>query len=94
MPYAPRYHIDAAYAGVAALLPEQAPMFEGLDRYGDSFVANMHKSLLVNFDCSALWVADAPSLRVALGASADILTAKANSLDYKVRRHRVLHRCT
>ncbi|KAI0019525.1 pyridoxal phosphate-dependent transferase [Xylariomycetidae sp. FL0641] len=60
-------HVDAAYAGVALLCPEQraAGHGAGLDRV-DSFNTNLHKWLLVNFDCSALWVRDRAPLVAAM----------------------------
>jgi glutamate/tyrosine decarboxylase-like PLP-dependent enzyme len=59
-------HVDAAYAGSAALLPEQRlAHFGGLDRV-DSYSFNPHKWLLTTFDCCALWVADSGPLKEAL----------------------------
>jgi aromatic-L-amino-acid decarboxylase len=54
-------HVDAAYAGSALILPEMRWVIEGID-YADSFVMNPHKWLMVNFDCSALYVKDIESL--------------------------------
>ncbi|XP_078284087.1 aromatic-L-amino-acid decarboxylase-like isoform X3 [Rhinoraja longicauda] len=48
-------HIDAAYAGSAFICPEFRPLLNGVE-YSDSFNINPHKWLLINFDCSALWV--------------------------------------
>ncbi|RNA27256.1 dopa decarboxylase, partial [Brachionus plicatilis] len=48
-------HIDAAYAGSAFICPELRPYLDGVE-FSDSFNFNPHKWLLVNFDCSALWV--------------------------------------
>ncbi|XP_027869438.1 aromatic-L-amino-acid decarboxylase isoform X2 [Xiphophorus couchianus] len=48
-------HIDAAYAGSAFICPEFRPLLNGIE-YADSFNFNPHKLLLVNFDCSAMWV--------------------------------------
>ncbi|XP_014247619.1 aromatic-L-amino-acid decarboxylase-like [Cimex lectularius] len=48
-------HIDAAYAGAAAICPEYRYIMDGV-RYGDSFDINAHKWLLVNFDCSVMWL--------------------------------------
>ncbi|XP_020512615.1 aromatic-L-amino-acid decarboxylase isoform X1 [Labrus bergylta] len=48
-------HIDAAYAGSAFICPEFRPLLNGVE-FADSFNFNPHKWLLVNFDCSALWV--------------------------------------
>ena len=47
-------HVDAAYAGVAAILPEQRAQFAGWER-ADSIVMNPHKWLFVPFDLSALY---------------------------------------
>lgn len=47
-------HVDAAYGGALALLPEFAWIMEGCDR-ADSFVMNPHKWLFVPIDCSALY---------------------------------------
>jgi len=47
-------HVDAAYAGSAAILPELRPLFEGWER-ADSVGMNPHKWLGVPLDCSALW---------------------------------------
>lgn len=50
-------HVDAAYAGTAAVLPEMRWLFEGAE-YADSLVFNPHKWMLTNFDCSAYFVRD------------------------------------
>ncbi|MGQ9471758.1 MAG: pyridoxal phosphate-dependent decarboxylase family protein [Candidatus Aminicenantales bacterium] len=50
-------HVDAAYAGTAAILPEMRWMLDGSE-YVDSFVFNPHKWMLTNFDCSAFFVRD------------------------------------
>lgn len=54
-------HVDAAYAGTAALLPEKRWILEGIDKV-DSFVFNPHKWMLTNFDCSAYFVKDQEAL--------------------------------
>ena len=51
------FHVDAAYAGAALLLPEMRWMAEGMEM-ADSFVFNPHKWLFVNFDCTAFYVKD------------------------------------
>ncbi|XP_040602583.1 aromatic-L-amino-acid decarboxylase isoform X3 [Mesocricetus auratus] len=48
-------HIDAAYAGSAFICPEFRNLLNGVE-FADSFNFNPHKWLLVNFDCSAMWV--------------------------------------
>ncbi len=47
-------HVDAAYAGSAAICPELRPLFMGWER-ADSIVVNPHKWLATPMDCSALW---------------------------------------
>ena len=54
-------HVDAAFAGSAAILPEMKWMIEGVE-FVDSFVFNPHKWLLTNFDCSAYFVRDSGAL--------------------------------
>jgi aromatic-L-amino-acid decarboxylase len=54
-------HVDAAYAGPAAMVPELRPLFEGIEQ-ADSLVFNPHKWMLVNFDCSAYYVRDRDAL--------------------------------
>ncbi|KAK4875669.1 hypothetical protein RN001_012091 [Aquatica leii] len=48
-------HVDGAYAGNAFICPELKPLMAGIE-YADSFNTNPNKWLLVNFDCSCLWV--------------------------------------
>jgi aromatic-L-amino-acid decarboxylase len=55
------FHVDAAYAGSAALLPEMKGLLNGAE-FMDSFVFNPHKWLLTNFDCSAYFVKDPGAL--------------------------------
>jgi len=47
-------HVDAAYAGSAAVCEELRPLFAGWER-ADSIVVNPHKWLSTPMDCSALW---------------------------------------
>jgi len=47
-------HVDAAYAGAAAVCPELRGHFAGWER-GDSIGINPHKWLGVPMDCSVLW---------------------------------------
>jgi aromatic-L-amino-acid decarboxylase len=54
-------HVDAAYAGAAAIVPELRHLFDGVE-HADSFVLNPHKWLLVNFDCSAYFVRNQEAL--------------------------------
>lgn len=47
-------HVDAAYGGSAAIMPEMKWMLEGVER-ADSLVMNPHKWLFVPFDLSVLY---------------------------------------
>ena len=47
-------HVDAAYAGAAAVCPELRPLFAGWER-ADSVGVNPHKWLLTPMDCSAFF---------------------------------------
>ncbi|NDC63777.1 MAG: aspartate aminotransferase family protein [Planctomycetia bacterium] len=70
-------HVDAAWAGAAAVCPEYRPaIVAGADR-ADSWGFNPHKWLLVNFDCHALWVADRDGLTRALTVRPDYLRNRA-----------------
>ena len=57
-------HVDAAWAGSAAICPEMRPMFAGWES-ADSIVVNPHKWLFVPMDCSVLFVAGIERLRAA-----------------------------
>lgn len=50
-------HVDAAFAGTAAIVPELRSFMKGVEQ-ADSFVFNPHKWMLTNFDCSAYFVKD------------------------------------
>lgn len=54
-------HVDAAYAGASFVCPEHRRHLKGVE-FADSFNTNPHKWLLVNFDCSTLWIKDASHL--------------------------------
>lgn len=54
-------HVDAAFAGTAAIVPEYRGFMKGVE-HADSFVFNPHKWMLTNFDCSAYFVKDAGRL--------------------------------
>jgi len=55
------FHVDAAWAGTAALLPEKRWILDGAE-LADSFVVNPHKWMMTNFDCSAYFVRDPEAL--------------------------------
>ena len=57
-------HVDAAYAGVVAMLPERRAPFAGWER-ADSIVVNPHKWLFTPLDASLLLTRRMPDLRAA-----------------------------
>jgi aromatic-L-amino-acid/L-tryptophan decarboxylase len=57
-------HVDAAYAGAAAVCPELRPLLAGWER-ADSVVVNPHKWLATPMDCSALWTRRVDAFRAA-----------------------------
>ena len=57
-------HVDAAYAGVVAMLPERRAPFTGWER-ADSIVINPHKWLFTPLDASLLLTRRMPELRAA-----------------------------
>lgn len=67
-------HVDAAYAGSAAVCPELRPLFAGWER-ADSVGVNPHKWLLVPMDCSAFWTRRPDDLRRAFSLVPEYLRA-------------------
>ena len=57
-------HVDAAYAGSAAVCPELRHHFAGWER-ADSIVVNPHKWLFTPMDCSTLWTRRPDDFRAA-----------------------------
>ncbi len=55
-------HVDAAYAGAAAVCPELRPLFAGWER-ADSVGVNPHKWLFTPMDCSAFFTRRPDDLR-------------------------------
>ncbi|KAL5281294.1 amd family protein [Megaselia abdita] len=51
-------HVDAAYAGAGFAVEEYSHLRNGLE-LADSLNFNLHKFLMVNFDCAAMWIRDA-----------------------------------
>jgi aromatic-L-amino-acid decarboxylase len=79
-------HVDAAWAGVAAVCPELREHLVGVER-ADSFVTNPHKWLLTTFDCSTFWVRDRAALVGALSILPEYLRNAATEsgavVDYR-----------
>ncbi len=57
-------HVDAAYGGLAAILPELRPRFRGWER-ADSIVVNPHKWLFTPMCCSVLYARRPDTLEAA-----------------------------
>ncbi len=80
-------HVDAAYAGVAAICEELRWINDGVAEFADSYVTDPHKWLLTNFDCTVLWVADRAPLIEALSILPEYLrnaaTESGEVIDYR-----------
>jgi aromatic-L-amino-acid/L-tryptophan decarboxylase len=75
-------HVDAAYAGSAAVCPELRWCLDGCDR-ADSVVVNPHKWLFTPMDCSTLWTRRPEALHGAFALVPDYLAATADAVDLK-----------
>jgi aromatic-L-amino-acid decarboxylase len=90
-------HVDAAYGGAAALLPELRHVLDGCER-AHSLVVNPHKWMFVPMDCSVLFTRRPDLMKRAFSLVPEYLTTaeddKArNLMDYGVslgRRFRAL----
>ncbi|MCC6360605.1 MAG: amino acid decarboxylase [Phycisphaerales bacterium] len=78
-------HVDAAYAGSAAVCPAYRALMPGLER-ADSIVTNPHKWMFVPVDCSVLLLRDPAALRAAFSLVPDYLrtteSGVTNLMDY------------
>lgn len=79
-------HVDAAYGGSAAVVPEMRWTLEGCER-ADSIVVNPHKWLFVPMDLSALWFRDPETVRRAFSLVPEYLVtpeggSATNLMDY------------
>ena len=88
-------HVDAAYGGAAAIVPEYRYVLAGCE-LADSLVINPHKWLFTPMDCSVLFARDMNALRRAFSLVPDYLMTEGdatNFMDYGVqlgRRFRAL----
>jgi aromatic-L-amino-acid decarboxylase len=71
-------HVDAAYAGPAAALPELRPRFAGWER-ADSIVINPHKWMSVPLDCSLLLTRRLDAFRASLALTPEYLASEAGA---------------
>jgi aromatic-L-amino-acid decarboxylase len=90
-------HVDAAYGGSAALVPEMRHILDGAAQ-AHSLVMNPHKGLFVPVDLSVLYTRHPEALRRSASLSAEYLTTEedasaVNYMDYGIqlgRRFRAL----
>jgi aromatic-L-amino-acid decarboxylase len=71
-------HVDAAYAGIAAILPEKRDTLAGCNA-ADSLVVNPHKWLFTPIDTSAFYCRNPSALRNALSLVPEYLRANEGS---------------
>jgi aromatic-L-amino-acid decarboxylase len=82
-------HVDAAYAGAAAILPEMRSILAGCDR-ADSFVMNPHKWLFTPIDFSAFYCSKPQILKQAFSLVPEYLQTSdsgnvTNYMDYGIQ---------
>jgi aromatic-L-amino-acid decarboxylase len=75
-------HVDAAYAGSAAVCPELRWCLDGCE-LADSIVVNPHKWLFTPMDCSAFWTRRPEALHAAFASSRDYLAGTEDAVDLK-----------
>ena len=92
-------HVDAAYAGPAAIVPEYRPLMAGWER-ADSVVLNPHKWLFTPVECSAFYCRHPETLRAAFSLVPEYLRTPEdecvnNYMDYGVQlgRRSALSNC-
>ncbi len=80
-------HVDTAYAGSVAIVPEFQHYFRGMNR-ADSIVTNPHKWLFTPFDLSVLYVKDLDLLKQTFSLVAEYLKVSetvTNQMDYGIQ---------
>jgi aromatic-L-amino-acid decarboxylase len=81
-------HIDAAYGGMAGVIPETRQLLDGCNR-ADSFVTNPHKWLFTPIDCSALYTRRVDTLKQAFSLVPEYLktsdTGVNNYMDWGIQ---------
>jgi aromatic-L-amino-acid decarboxylase len=82
-------HVDAAYAGVAAIVPELRYLLDGVDG-ADSLVVNPHKWLFTPMDCSVLYTREPQTLKQAFALLPEYLVTRTqgetlNLMDYGIQ---------
>ena len=81
-------HVDGAYGGAAAIIPEMRFVLDGCSR-ADSFVTNPHKWLFTPMDCSVLFTRHVDTLKQAFSLVPEYLktpdTEVNNYMDWGVQ---------
>jgi aromatic-L-amino-acid decarboxylase len=81
-------HVDAAYAGTAAMLPEMQWIFNGIEK-ADSLVINPHKWMFTPIDYSLFFTKKPDILKRAFSLSAEYLDTSrdevTNYMDYGIQ---------
>jgi aromatic-L-amino-acid/L-tryptophan decarboxylase len=75
-------HVDAAYAGSAAVCPELRWCLDGCDQ-ADSIVVNPHKWLFTPMDCSALWTRRPEAFHETFALTPEYLASTEAAVDLK-----------
>ena len=75
-------HVDAAYAGSAAVCPELRWCLDGCDQ-ADSLVVNPHKWLFTPMDCSALWTRRPEAFHETFALTPEYLASTESAVDLK-----------
>lgn len=83
------FHVDAALAGTAAILPERRNLLDGVELC-DSFTFNPSKWMLTNLPCTAHYVRDVAEWKRAFGVHPEYLethrrTGRRNSYEWGLR---------
>jgi len=82
-------HVDAAYGGAAAIVPELRYLMDGVDA-ADSLVVNPHKWLFTPMDCSVLYTKHPLALKQAFALLPEYLVTRGqddavNLMDYGIQ---------
>ena len=80
-------HVDTAYAGATAIVPEFRQYFKGMER-ADSIVINPHKWLFTPFDLSVLFIKDLDLLKKTFSLVPEYLKTNEtvnNQMDYGIQ---------
>jgi aromatic-L-amino-acid/L-tryptophan decarboxylase len=75
-------HVDAAYAGAAAVCPELRWCLDGAER-ADSLVMNPHKWLVTPLDCSVVWTRHPDAFVETFALRPDYLAATEDAVDLR-----------